>query len=405
MAPPAGYEKPPQFEISDLKWQPSDPLWPDAVRLVQTYWKQATVLAPEQRRKYLAIFDSPNLAGILEAFKKLSISNSWDILHNNEGDTIFRRLAWSWYLKIATFHDNLPEDYKATIQTIHGRSDIEDFTESYRRIYPAPKETDAVIKAASASQQTNSTSGQKNINNIAPSCNQQQIATPTLTKTWGISVAAIQKRNASTPQKNRFNIPTSTGIQQQSLAAKEKEGSKEQDSTGQKETHTPPQNKAVAPSPSFTEQQNTTAAQKKEDTLPALNLQQDSNSSTGTQLTPTSPKTVRPVESEGWNIGNVVDMLGQVKKKRLSSAPESSPKRVKRNDNELLGEVNQKTTITQKSVDQLRTIVKGQGAKLEEVSAAAEQNKQTLSDIRSELRQFMSAVASTLSDIQERLEE
>ncbi|KAK4069107.1 hypothetical protein Trihar35433_5686 [Trichoderma harzianum] len=401
MAPPAGYEKPPQFEISDLKLQPSDPLWPDAVRLVQTYWKQATVLAPGQCRQYLEFFDRLNLGTL----KKLNISDWWHRLHDKNGNLLFPRLTWSCYLKIATLHDNLPEDYKTAIKTIHGRSVIEDFTESYRRIYPAPKETDAVIKAASASQQTNSTSGQENISNIAPSCNQHQIATPTQTKTQGISVAANQKQNASTPQKNSPIIPTSTGIQQQSLATKEKEGSKEQNSTGQKETHTPPQNKAVAPSPSFTEQQNTTAAQKKEDTLPALNLQQDSNSSAGTQLTPTSPKTMQPVESEGWNIGNVVDMLGQVKKKRLSSAPESSPKRVKRNDNELLDEVNQKTTITQKSMDQLRTIVEGQGAKLEEVSTTAELNKQTLSDMRSELRQFMSAVASTLRDIQERLEE
>ncbi|KKP06834.1 hypothetical protein THAR02_01031 [Trichoderma harzianum] len=323
MAPLAGYGNPPQFEISDLKLQPSDPIWPDAVRLVQTYWKQATVLAPEQRRQYLKLFGSRNLANAIGKFKKLNISKWYDILHDKDGDTIFGRLAWSWYLKIATLQDNLPVGYKATIKEIHGRSDIEDFTELYRRIYPVPKETDAVIKIASTSQPADSISKQKNISNLAPSSNQQQ---------------------------------------------------------------------------------NTTAAQKKEDTLPALIIQQDIDLSAGTQLTPTSPKTVQPVETEGWNIGNVVDMLGQVKKRRLSSAPESSPKRVKGNDNELLDEVNQKTTITQKSVDQLRTIVQGQDAKLEEVSAAAEQNKQTLSDMRSELRQFMSAVASTLRDIKERLE-
>ncbi|KAL6796662.1 hypothetical protein J3E68DRAFT_311257 [Trichoderma sp. SZMC 28012] len=405
MAPPAGYEKPPQFEISDLKLQSSDPMWPEAVRLVQTYWKQATVLAPEQRRQYLEYFDRPNLASMLGSLKRLNIVGWWDKLRDKNGNLLFKRLAWPWYMKISTLHGTLPEDYKAAIKTVHGRSVIEDFTESYRLIYPAPKETDAIIKAASTSQPADSISIQKDISNLAPSSNQQQNATPMQIKANGISVTASQEQDATSPQKNNIVISVFGSIQQQNPAAKKKKGGETQVSTDQKETHTPPQNKAVTPSPSFTEQQNATPTQEKANTLTASTIQQDNNSSAGTQLPPTSPKTTQLVESEAWNISNVVDVLGHVRKKRLSSAPESSPKRVKANEDDLSNPLNLRITITQKSLDQLRSNVEDQGSKLQGVSVTAEQNKQILNDMQSELRQFMSAVASTLQDIQERLEE
>lgn len=404
MAPPAGYEKPPQFEISDLKLQSSDPMWPEAVRLVQTYWKQATVMAPGQCREYLEVFDRPNLAYVLSTLKKIDIFKWWDTLHDKDG-IIFRRLSWSGYLKVATLHGNLPMAYKAAIATIHGRSAIEDFTDSYRWIYPAPKETDAAIKAATTSHQAYSISDKKIISNLVPARNQEQNATPTPIKAGGISVTASQEQDAISPQRNNAVILIPAGIQQPYSTSKKKKGSKAQVSTDQKETHTPLQITAVDSSPSFTQKRNTTPAKKRAQTLPASTIQQINNPSAGTQLVSTSTRTAQSVGPEGWNIGNVVDMLGQVKKRRLSSAPESSPKRVKTNDNEVLDQVNQQATITKGALEKLQSTAEQQGAKLQEVSATSEQNKQTLNDMQSELRHFMSAVASTLRDIQERLEE
>ncbi|KAL7910399.1 hypothetical protein GGI35DRAFT_364515 [Trichoderma velutinum] len=359
-------------------------------------------MTPQQRRLFLQFFDHSfaNKLGIL-----IDISEWCGRLHDKKGNILFHKLTWTSYLKSATLHDNLPKDYTRAIGIIHGSSVIDDFTDSYRRIYPAPKVTEAIIKTTSTSQQPNAISSQMKVITLVPSSHQQHNATPTQKEVNNVPVAASQKHNVASSQKGNPIDPTATSIELQCLGALLPEDFEEQALASYQKTHTPAQSKTVSPSPTVTQQQDTTPTQNKVDTLPALVIQQENNSSSETQLISVSPITAQSVRPEAWKISNVVDMLGHVKKKRLSSAPESSPKRVKTNDNEVLDRVNHQMTIAKSALEKLQSTAEQQGDKLQEVSTTAEQNKQTLSDMQSELRQFMSAVASTLRDIQERLEE
>ncbi|KAL6697279.1 hypothetical protein J3F84DRAFT_406967 [Trichoderma pleuroticola] len=405
MAAPTGYEEPPQFEISDLKLQPYS-IWPDAVRLVQTYWKQAVVLTTEQRRYYLQFLNRQDLASKIGAVK-LKKSLAYGFTRDRKGRFVPHKASWVGFLINATLLDVLPLDYTTEIRKRHGISYIMDFTHQYRQIYPAPKfrYSEGVPKPTSTSQQTDATSDRKSINNLASSSDQQQNAMPTQEKADDVLVTTDREQSATPAQKNNVGMPTSTGIQRQNLETQKKEGKKTQASTTQQEAHTPPQKKAVDPSPTSKQEQDIAPLQENGDALPASIIQQENNPPAGTQLVSASPTTAQSMGPEAWNIGNVVDMLGQVKKKRLSSAPESSPKRVKTNDNQVLDQVNHQAAITKSALEKLQSATEQQAAKLQEVSATAEQNKQTLSDMQSELRHFMSAVASTLRDIQERLEE
>ncbi|KAH0523991.1 hypothetical protein TsFJ059_008917 [Trichoderma semiorbis] len=218
-------------------------------------------------------------------------------------------------------------------------------------------------------------------------------------------VTTNREQSATSPQRHNVVMPTSTGIQQENPETQKKEGNKAHSSTTQQEAQTPPQKKAVIPSPMSKQEQDITPPQENRDASPAATVQQESNQPAGAQLVSTSPTTAQSLGPESWNICNVVDMLSQVKKKRLSSAPDSSPKRVKTNDNEVLDQVSHQAAITKSALEKLQSTAEQHDAKLQEVSATAEQNKQTLSDMQSELRHFMSAVASTLRDIQERLED
>ncbi|KAF3066212.1 hypothetical protein CFAM422_009169 [Trichoderma lentiforme] len=406
MAPPAGYEKPPQFEISDLKLQMSDPIWPDAVRLVQTYWKQATVLDPKQRRQYLQFLNDEDLASKIVAVKQKQCLVH-GLSYDKKGKRVLDELYWVGFLMNATLLDALPLDYAKTIRKRYGSSSFQDYTHQYRQIYPEPKYThmEAIPKPTSANQQMDAVSDQKNISNLIPSSDQQQNATPTQKKPDNMPVTTDREQSATSPQRPNVVMPTSTGIQQENPETQKKEGNKAHSSTTQQEAQTPPQKIAVIPSLMSKQEQDITPPQKNRDASPASTIQQESNQPAGAQLVSTSPTTAQSLGPESWNIGNVVDMLSQVKKKRLSSAPESSPKRVRTNDNEVLDQVSHQATITKSALEKLQSIAEQHDAKLQEVSATAEQNKQTLSDMQSELRHFMSAVASTLRDIQERLEE
>lgn len=133
------------------------------------------------------------------------------------------------------------------------------------------------------------------------------------------------------------------------------------------------QNKIVVPAPSGKQRQDIMPLQKDRNALPISIIPKKNNTSSEAQFTSILPKTKQPVEFNAWNISNVVYVLGHAKKKGLSSAPESFQKRLKTNDNELL-----------------------------RLGQTEDHNHPGM---RSELREFMSAVASTLRDIQERLEE
>jgi hypothetical protein len=105
---------------------------------------------------------------------------------------------------------------------------------------------------------------------------------------------------------------------------------------------------------------------------------------------------------EPWNIDNVVGVLTMPKTKRLSSALESSPKRAKLDHNELLKQVNHQTEIIQQTIHNSQAC---QYVKLQQIYSSVDQNKEALSIMQNDLRQFMSAVASTLRDIREHLDE
>ncbi|KAL7948656.1 hypothetical protein V8C42DRAFT_363135 [Trichoderma barbatum] len=347
MAPLGKAANPDQFEIADLKVQPSDPVWPDAVRCVEMYWKQATSMIAKERKSFLCFLSREDLAVKLQG-KAPNSRRLYDFWYDKEGNVLYDKLSWAGYLISAVLYNDLPKDYITAIEAAYGSLEIKDFTESYRKIYPMPKQTKVAIKSTSTSQPTDATPKQKCLSNPD---------------------SAIKPERAIPSQKNGIDMPLampSTGIQQQNA------------------THT--RSKAVRYQASVSEEENDIPSR----TLSPL----------------ASPSIAQPMAPDTWNIGIVVDVLGQVKKKRLSSAPESSAKRVRVDDSKLFDQVNQQTMATQTSMDQLRSTVEYQGAKLQDVYAITEKIERTLDNMQSEMRQFfMLAATSTLRDIQERLEE
>ncbi|RFU77534.1 hypothetical protein TARUN_4748 [Trichoderma arundinaceum] len=135
---------------------------------------------------------------------------------------------------------------------------------------------------------------------------------------------------------------------------------------------------------------------------PTSTGQQENSATIETQCVLASPNTSQPPTSEPWNIDNVVSILTPPNSKRLSSALEGPPKRAKLDSNEILKQVNHQAEIIQRTINSSQA---SQDDKLREVHEAVEQNKQTIGNMQNELRQFMSAVASTLRDIQECLDD
>ncbi|KAL7934376.1 hypothetical protein V8C35DRAFT_40906 [Trichoderma chlorosporum] len=153
---------------------------------------------------------------------------------------------------------------------------------------------------------------------------------------------------------------------------------------------------------STSKKHNDALTRKKGDEVPSSTSQPLNIPSEGTQFPTASTTATGSVVSEAWNIDNVVGILSLQNNKRQSSTPESSPKRARMDGNEILEKVNQQAEIIQQAMDKLQS---NQDIKLQEVCDTVEQNKQTLDNLQNELRQFMSAVATTLRNIQERLDE
>ncbi|KAM0462095.1 hypothetical protein ACHAO4_001288 [Trichoderma viride] len=113
--------KPPKLEIEDLCIPESDPIYHNAVRCVQTYWKQAANMKEGQRQKYLW-----NNRGTQ------SISAARDDAGN------FVRLSWPAYLLLSSLYEDLPKRYTEAIEKKYGTSVIEDHATIYRHFYPTP---------------------------------------------------------------------------------------------------------------------------------------------------------------------------------------------------------------------------------------------------------------------------
>ncbi|KAL6901409.1 hypothetical protein GGI43DRAFT_383029 [Trichoderma evansii] len=118
---------------------------------------------------------------------------------------------------------------------------------------------------------------------------------------------------------------------------------------------------------------------------------------------PSTPAASQRTPWQGtWNIDNIVNTLTVPKAKRPSSALESVPKQVNLGHDEILKQVNKQAKITQESIQKAQL---EQHLELREVHGVVQKNTQTLDSMQNDLRQFMSAVASTLKDIREQLDE
>ncbi|KAL7925659.1 hypothetical protein ACQKWADRAFT_329661 [Trichoderma austrokoningii] len=108
-----------------------------------------------------------------------------------------------------------------------------------------------------------------------------------------------------------------------------------------------------------------------------------------------------PASSQStWSIDSIVDALATPKIKRSSSTLESSPKRTKLGTDEISNHVNQQTEVIRKMIHEAQL---DQQSKLQNIQQEVEKSVQTLNGMHTELRQFMSAVASALKNIREHL--
>ncbi|KAL7818398.1 hypothetical protein V8C26DRAFT_397553 [Trichoderma gracile] len=131
-------------------------------------------------------------------------------------------------------------------------------------------------------------------------------------------------------------------------------------------------------------------------------LRQLFNISETAEASTARPSTTQSALPDAWSIHNVIDTMSPSNRKRLGSEHERSAKRAKVESSELLKKVNQQTEGIQKAIDLMQA---EQDIMLQDMREAIEENKEALGAMQSELRQFMSAVATTLRSIQERLDE
>ncbi|OTA02836.1 hypothetical protein A9Z42_0032610 [Trichoderma parareesei] len=115
-----------------------------------------------------------------------------------------------------------------------------------------------------------------------------------------------------------------------------------------------------------------------------------------------APSTAQPTVLSPWSIDNVINTMSPSKRKRPGLEHESSAKRAKVEGSEMLKKINQQAEVMQKAIDLLQST---QDDKLREMRDAIEENRQAVTTMQSELRQFMSAAATTLRDMQERLDD
>ncbi|KAK1244413.1 hypothetical protein MKX07_003212 [Trichoderma sp. CBMAI-0711] len=132
------------------------------------------------------------------------------------------------------------------------------------------------------------------------------------------------------------------------------------------------------------------------------NLRQLFNINKTAEASTSAPSTIQSAIASPWSIGNVIDTMSPSNRKRLGSGTDSSAKRAKVEGSEMLKKINQQAEGMQKAIDLLQST---QDDKLREMRDAIEENRQAITTMQSELRQFMSAAATTLRDMQERLDD
>lgn len=136
--------KPPKFEIEDLCMLESDPIYHNAVRCVQTYWKQAANMTEGQRQKYLWYLQRSHIKHfVVKPFEEVGGTITAHSLYQRARDDAgnFVRLSWPVYLLLTSLYEDLPQRYKEAIATKYGSSAIEDHTIIYRHFYPTPTPT------------------------------------------------------------------------------------------------------------------------------------------------------------------------------------------------------------------------------------------------------------------------
>lgn len=133
--------KPPKLEIEDLCIPESDPIYSNAIRCVQTYWKQAASMTENQRQKYLWYLQKAHIKHFAaKPFEchggTIAAHNLYQRARDDAGN--FVRLSWPAYLLLSSLYEEIPKRYKEAIAKKYGTSDIEDHTTIYRHFYPAP---------------------------------------------------------------------------------------------------------------------------------------------------------------------------------------------------------------------------------------------------------------------------
>ncbi|KAH6605397.1 hypothetical protein Trco_007104 [Trichoderma cornu-damae] len=136
--------------------------------------------------------------------------------------------------------------------------------------------------------------------------------------------------------------------------------------------------------------------------MPALTSQQESPTLEGSQSLPGSPTPSEPLVLERQSIDEAASVWKPSKNKRLYSATERSPKRTKLACDGTSEQVKQQAEISLQTIYDSQS---NQDIKLQKVLEAIEQNRQAFASMKNDLHHFMAAVASTLRDIQECLDE
>ncbi|UKZ82645.1 hypothetical protein TrVFT333_010438 [Trichoderma virens FT-333] len=270
--------EPPRMEIADLDIPKSDPRYASAVKCVRTYWKQATRLTVEQRKRFLGFLASESKVDYLSK-TPVTLHILYTSARNYQGEFPVQDICWADYLFLSSLYQCLPQDYVAAVMARYYTITVTDYTEEYRSYHPEPTSScqKKTTESTKVSQPVN-----VNLTHIQEVLNKQQKVSPAQQKDGGVRAISSQKPNA---------------------------------------------------------------------------------------------------------------------------AAESSAKRVRLYGDEILEKVNLQAEIIQQAMDKFSEKQDNQDNMLHEVREAIEQNKQALEHMQSELRQFMSAVATTFRNIQERLDQ
>lgn len=135
----AAIVRPRKFEIGDLELDESHVTYADAVRCVETYWKQATCMNAFQRTAYLTYLELDY--SILIKASPVTSHPLYLRAQDSKGNVSSRKVSWPAYLVLSTLYGDLPYPYIDAIKARFGGSLIEDHTDQYRRFYPQPNTT------------------------------------------------------------------------------------------------------------------------------------------------------------------------------------------------------------------------------------------------------------------------